>query len=1082
MNSEKNKNDILDEITSLSNSDISNFMISTTKFGDLINNINTSSGKKSDLSHIRNRTSFNFDFSKGTMKTTLFTEDPINEEEENNNIDLNKRRTKSELNSNFFNQIFDNEEKEKSNDNLFENNDNQNNNFLLHKSLIPEVKNVRTINLGNSDEMIKNIKNEEKDFSIIVDNNNLFSLSDNINFQINEFEKENNNLVLNYFNNEINVKFQTNNIIDLVEKNQRKFYNGKLGKNLQEKIKEINILSEEEKKEKENIFTYDIIQISKIENLTSFSNEEKEIISSMTIDLENNIYCGTSKGKIIIYNLNDEKIKEYLNNPFEKLYLNCSNSIFSISVYQEYFVCGYSNGYITLYFRKGNKFKLLKEIKNLTSEKIIDIKFYSMKDKVIIFSSDSKGNVYKTKIKYGWIKDSISNYILISNENQLNEDNEINNNLNNNNDNNDNDVKYYNSYYLIDIYPKNYNIIGFANKNGIFIYENEKEKKIEKIFEFIYPKEYYYLPYFFFGKDMNENKIFLSIDNLIHIYSIDNSKKINLESTFNFNIPIGKIGQFINNLIYIFDKNQNITLVNYTEKKTLNLNFDSGNNSINILNEEKNLYINKIIYNEKKKIYYPTFNNSLCSSNNGTILINGIKKIEFIEIINPKDCIIKIITDPNHLKWKALFNLIIQIYYDKHPLWKLNQIKNFKKLFTEISFQFLKLLLPNLCILEGENKDIVKKEIEFFIKFLFQIELIEFIIIDSDSKGMFSLFTEYNLNKYFFELLEPYIINDKLKIDGIPNSFFLNMINEYVKENKKEWLCQLLIHFPINLIEKNNESIYNQIIENHLFNVIIFLINNKLKDNENVEEKKENENNNIQDNNDNNIIDLFEPINLMKRYIFQNKEEKENEDLKKSDFDFYDDKIVYSNDYIRLKILWYINDIIENKFDSNNEGNYRNFINLTIKFLNSKEGFYLFNFSFSKEYFYTIEKILLNKKIDDIIIIRKDNIIDELYNIIKEKEKGEFDFFIFIINVLCNSNIDVKNKLKFQTILFFMNNNNEEKDFNYDDKFEEKLINVLRSIDSITLDENNILIDSSKKCENKYNKLFKYIKDNFDRE
>ena len=63
-----------------------------------------------------------------------------------------------------------------------------------------------------------------------------------------------------------------------------------------------------------------------------------------------------------------------------------------------------------------------------------------------------------------------------------------------------------------------------------------------------------------------------------------------------------------------------------------------------------------------------------------------------------------------------------------------------------------------------------------------------------------------------------------------------------------------------------------------------------------------------------------------------------------------------------------------------------------------------------------------------------------------------------------------------------MNNNNEEKDFNYNDKFEEKLINVLRSIDSITLDENNILIDSSKKCENKYNKLFKYIKDNFDRE
>ena len=36
-------------------------------------------------------------------------------------------------------------------------------------------------------------------------------------------------------------------------------------------------------------------------------------------------------------------------------------------------------------------------------------------------------------------------------------------------------------------------------------------------------------------------------------------------------------------------------------------------------------------------------NISLCSSNNGIILINGNKKIQFIDVINPKDCIMKIL-------------------------------------------------------------------------------------------------------------------------------------------------------------------------------------------------------------------------------------------------------------------------------------------------------------------------------------------------------------------------------------------------------------------------------------------------------
>ena len=109
----KKKTEILEEISRLSNADISNFMIDTTSFGDLISNIKTTPSqiKTQNFSKSKNRTSFNFDFTKGTMITTLFNEnDIINEEddyEEDNNNNNNKKKKekkkKKELNLKIFN-------------------------------------------------------------------------------------------------------------------------------------------------------------------------------------------------------------------------------------------------------------------------------------------------------------------------------------------------------------------------------------------------------------------------------------------------------------------------------------------------------------------------------------------------------------------------------------------------------------------------------------------------------------------------------------------------------------------------------------------------------------------------------------------------------------------------------------------------------------------------------------------------------------------------------------------------------------------------------------------------------------------
>ena len=973
------KKNFLDEITQLSNTDISNFMINSIKFGDIINKMSKTSEK--EKKHKRNKTLFKFDFTNTNI--TLFKKEILDNDDLNNNSTIDKflkiRKIKSQdfnQSNSLFDKLLNNDKNnensilDSTNKNTDDNNNELNNNEedprknkLLAKTLVPEIKKLNTINSSsiNNNKKIQENENknkylnkdiliEEKDEennSIIIhdddinnnNNLNLFSNSNHSNSQFDNNKNENENKEIIKLENEIIVKFKSNNKIDIIEKNQRQFYKGSFNKKINKKIN-YNEQQIESNEQNENIFTYDLIKISKIENLTIISNQEN--ISAMTMDVDNLVYCGTSKGKVIIYNLNDGKVKKIFNNPFEKIILT---SIYSICVINDYFVCGFSNGYITLYSKKGNIIKLFKEIKNITNESIIDITLYSGKNKVGIYSSDMKGNIYKTKVKYGWFKDPIYNTLIFNNMDlQNNNNNEQNlNNLNNNSEN------LRNAFYLIDIHSINHKIIGIANKIGFYLYYLNKNIK-NKIFEFLIPKNNYYLPSFFFGKDLNANKIFLSMDNIINIYNLEiNSLKVDLESVINFNIPIAKIGSFINDVIYIFDKSQNIKIINYKFQKSLNFNFEKGNNSINISNKNVDLFVNKVIYNHELKNFYPTYNNSLCSTNNGTILINGTKKIQFIEYINPKDCIMRIYREPNHLKWEGLFNLFIQIYQDKHPLYKLSDISNFKNIFCDTSKQFLNLLLPNLLILDDKNKKIVEKEIEYFIYFLFEIELIDFITYDN---GMYKIFLDLNLKKYFYELLEPYILNDKLKMDGIPNSFIINMINEYVNNNNKEWLCQLLIHFSINLL--SNENIYGIIIENNLFNYIIFFLKEKIK---------------ISQNDNQNIInvDLFKPINLMRNYIAGN-EIEENEDLKDININIYDDNIVYSNNYIKLKILWFINDILEN--DSINNYIYKNFINNTNQFLNSNQGLDLFNKYFSNEYFYTLEK--LKQKINKDIDLNKD--------------------------------------------------------------------------------------------------------------
>ena len=94
------KKNFLDEITQLSNTDISNFMINSIKFGDIINKMSKTSEK--EKKHKRNKTLFKFDFTNTNI--TLFKKEILDNDDLNNNSTKDKFLKIRKIKSQDFNQ------------------------------------------------------------------------------------------------------------------------------------------------------------------------------------------------------------------------------------------------------------------------------------------------------------------------------------------------------------------------------------------------------------------------------------------------------------------------------------------------------------------------------------------------------------------------------------------------------------------------------------------------------------------------------------------------------------------------------------------------------------------------------------------------------------------------------------------------------------------------------------------------------------------------------------------------------------------------------------------------------------------
>ena len=1095
----------------------------------------------------------------------------INEENENIKEDsTNNNKENENVNNNCNNNIIienkienGNDKKEKNNNeednkiqsgnnyNITEMDENKNNNNIIsnnsvennenkEKNIIKEIndknqkRDEKEVHINNTEGLTKSINkeesiikegeksnklNEEKNENIINENNHNkidISSKNNNKTEINKIKvkiKNSNNIIdKEKFGDEPKIEY-TGTKIDLVEKTENLYFSktkniSELNHYLNNKNKTSlwNVNNDKNDFQKGQ-FLYQIIQ--SIPENKVISEIKKQKITSLFLDNDELLYCGDEKGNLLIYNLKDDTFDKHLDNPFslETKTTKKYPVINSISCDEEFICAGYENGGLSIFLKnvkKPSKTKLYDAFQEISQKKIIETKIYSKNSKkkntVKIYSCDSQENIYKTKIiKNKLFKNKVyTNRIIGPMKN----------------------AKKKEPYYYLEINPFNHKCVGFVNNRGVYIYIITKNEK-ENIFNFKNLDEENSFLSFFFSKK-KEKVFFMSNMKYINVYEINNNYNgVAQQNSIVLNENIIQIGSFINDLIYVFDKNNMITLLNCEKANEENKKY-GFENTINLNKDSKGSSEDVDTIKSKENTDYILSHKNFISINNGMIFMYNNKKNLFMKSISLYDGLSNIYTTifltQSIENWDILFSICISIYKKEHPLWTFEKPSKTKesngpKEFNELCIKFSQSLMSLLIIKLDNNRNseefvnIINKFNEL-ISFLLEIKLIHFLIEEKDN--LHSIFLEAKLEDLYYYLLEPYIISDKfIKMSNLKYSFIHNLIDIFlykrIKESKfirynKSWLSELLLHFDVKryLKKEKDNNILNKIKQNNLINVIIFLIINY----EASEVMA------------NNLIDYCTPLDLMVNLLNSNinkksKDKNENEDLNLLEVDLnnedffkkefrFKDEIVFSNEYLRIKILWYIYIILKNrilkegKSDKLDDTKKSLFIKEILRISFEKNIFNIIVFGdpnndksrfLGRELVYILQIICDNDIIYKYHEIDKEEILLKLMHLFKNRKESHIPLNSLIVKSLANDNrIELSNEVKLDMVLFFIENNCSNSDIYpeiKEPKFENNLIEILKLIDSFTFDDSEKLLKSVSKCESNYKKLAEYIKANF---
>ena len=1087
---EQRSNELLNEIIKIGKENILDFDLNSTKFGDIMNNLDKKGiVENQKKSHQKCNTSIsNEEFTNQMMKEINSGGlDEIYEilNEQENDESANKSHSHSRHNT----ETFD----------------------YLRFSNYPKANNIKEFQIDDRktvDVFDKlHVYNNIDDDSDNDEDNNLNQpyndeeegdgdLGTIMGMKLEQFDNENEGILLNENGKNLvdnlkkdNKYIKTGTKIDIVEEFEGKLFNSKRTyKELERYINKIdepgnkNELQNNNKKLSKKII-YDMLSTT---NSIKIYKELTNINGVIFVfDKNNNIFCSTQKGNIAIYNLNEEKKLKELDNPFkEDSKNNIALIITAMSTDEKYIISAYNNGKIALY-RKGrekiNKTKLFMTTKETSSKSIItEIKIYSeKKDRIIFYFIDKNGKIFRAKIYKGMFKNKIKYKHIVINSN--------------------NNYQFYN----LEINPYSYKCFGICNFKGVFIY-NIKKNENKLLYNKIQDLDIKYFPNFCFVNSLNEkekSKFMASINPDSVILCEINSNFTNAIQLNKYMIkdPIIKIGVFINELVYIFDKANQITLINCTSET---------HKITQKCSEDNTILLDKRSFRHRHIEELSLYQNIFCNTNRN-IIINSSKKLLLITPLALTQCINKICEKNDNNKWNVLFYLCNQIYKNKHPIWTKNDYEECSVLIIE---------KINVCINEIVSKNINEKieQLKNVLEFLFNVELYDYITSEKDG-----LYTKLKNDKIYFYLLEPYILQNKLKNITLPNLFINKLIDFYVKINKKSWLCELLIHFDIKLLcdkksaNKAGMTLFDIFDKNNLINILLYIILknydiykeytyttpiiniflNLIKESKNIKaEALFNQFNEIISSNneyneiviDNNIEDNKEEkldntkINLKNNFIEENR---------------YKDDLLYGNHYLRIKLLWYIYTVLFCRGVSDtNKKKCQDLIDKSLEIIltpkiyeileisenNNNETIKILNLDLEIRFF--VNKLFKDELINEFCEINKENILQKIEDLVKKGYISYIAFYLICLkSYLDDPTLEINKETKLNILLFFMNDNNVEEKYNEtkNENFEKDLIELLKNIDSFTFDDRDKIINSSNNCKDKFPKLTEYIINNF---
>ena len=655
----------------------------------------------------------------------------------------------------------------------------------------------------------------------------------------------------------------------------------------------------------------------KTNNSSKITKKIKEINCIKII--KENIYIGVKDGKVYMYEIESGLEKETFGIENFNIPVSVINNKENI-----YLIIGYENGAINIFDMKNTS--LIKSIIDIHKTKILSLEYILIeKNNIQLLSSDEECQVINISSYTSFlIKKNIGNLLY-------------------------KDVEpIYSITRFKPFEDKKVTIFGFNSKSKIRLYN----LKLVLILEIKKPKfaEKNDIPEIAFGWGIlpqfcednyskinemkNDNKVLFIVGwgRIIYIYSVFiKGDNIKIEEPIGFyknDLPIIKLGFYNSSIIYFFDENKQLRVINtafcnfglYDENKIIN--------KYGLVDEgkivDKNIKYNEIKITEEKK--FNNYRNFIFSMNKYIYIFtnDGLRKgkiLGFIEYID------NLIANNN---WKAAMCLAIDIYKGKiinFPgiPYELNERKKILNLhlidllnkYIDYNFdaksdnyddndEYINnnsddnFLEKNIMEL---NEDKIIECINTSIEFCLEINSIDYLLKDVEPT-----FSKYGKEDLFYKLLEPFIFNDLFYNENIGIEALTSLYGAYKIKEETALLSHLLIH--INLKCLNNFMIKKISVQENLFDLIIYIFSNGST-----------------------CEDFFLPITKMFEYFKKNNnskyeiKEESKEDNDNKFYSYYDlyitkglegiNQMEKTKEYIGHKLLWYIDMCIRgNKFSS----------------------------------------------------------------------------------------------------------------------------------------------------------------------